>query len=87
MPDFRDRLSPDTERGARLRACRSYGSLRRPESRTGVLACRLPAEGELAPGETRAERLERLRREVAAGTYHPDLCLVAQALLAAGALD
>jgi hypothetical protein len=86
MRDDRDREPPDTERGARLRACRRHGHLLRPEGRTADPGRRLPAPAEPDLAETRAEKIERLRRAVAEGTYRPDAWLVARAVLAAGAV-
>lgn len=84
MREVRDRELPDTERGARLRACRSQGRLLRPENRAGELAHRLPAQVEPGFSESRPERIAQLRRAVEEGTYRPDAYLVARAMLAAG---
>lgn len=78
------REGSDTERGARVRACRSHGRRRRAEGRSGALPWRLPARPE--ESWSRAERLARLREAVEAGTYAPDPLLVACALLEAGVL-
>ena len=84
MRDVRDREVPDTERGARVRACRSHGRLLRQEGRTGEVARRLPAQVDLAFPESRTEKIARLRRAVEDGTYRPDAYLVARAMLDAG---
>jgi hypothetical protein len=75
---------PDTERGERVRACRSHGRRRRAEGRSGALPWRLPAS--FAEDRNRAERIARLREAVEAGTYAPDPYLVARAMLTAGIL-
>jgi hypothetical protein len=75
----------DTERGERVRACRSHGRLWRNEGRSAASSWRIPAPA-AAPSAERAERIAMLRVAVETGTYAPDPRLVAAAILLARAV-